>query len=133
MLDWNCIQSSEEIIKIQQRYKAATAYLPFIFEGSSPGAGKFGYPKIKCQIHARSWVKYGRAAHLEKNKRPMYLCLVFFDVVFGMQHCKIDVDCDVRKIGGQPLQFYILVLAFNIYILIESEGVWKSKKNNECL
>lgn len=43
----NCVQSSEEILEIQQRYKAATGYLPIIFEGSSPGAGKFGYLKLR--------------------------------------------------------------------------------------
>jgi hypothetical protein len=31
--------------QIQKRYKAATGYLPIVFEGSSPGAGKFGYLK----------------------------------------------------------------------------------------
>ncbi|XP_074562536.1 L-arabinokinase-like, partial [Curcuma longa] len=45
----NCIQSSEEILEIQQRYKSATGYLPYIFEGSSPGAGKFGYLRIRRQ------------------------------------------------------------------------------------
>ncbi|OEL36892.1 L-arabinokinase [Dichanthelium oligosanthes] len=43
----NCLKSSEEIFEIQRRYKAATGYLPIIFEGSSPGAGKFGYLKIR--------------------------------------------------------------------------------------
>lgn len=43
----NRLRSSEEIFEIQQRYKAATGYLPYIFEGSSPGAGKFGYLKIR--------------------------------------------------------------------------------------
>ncbi|XP_004498554.1 L-arabinokinase-like [Cicer arietinum] len=43
----NCLKSSEHIFEIQQRYKKATGYLPFIFEGSSPGAGKFGYLKIR--------------------------------------------------------------------------------------
>ncbi|KAJ4763612.1 Galactokinase [Rhynchospora pubera] len=43
----NCIRSNEEILEIQQRYKAATGYLPILFEGSSPGAGKFGYLKIR--------------------------------------------------------------------------------------
>lgn len=33
--------------QIQQKYKGATGYLPIIFEGSSPGAGKFGYLKIR--------------------------------------------------------------------------------------
>jgi len=33
-------------MQVQQRYKKATGYMPFIFEGSSPGAGKFGYLKI---------------------------------------------------------------------------------------
>ncbi|KAG8095271.1 hypothetical protein GUJ93_ZPchr0012g21331 [Zizania palustris] len=43
----NCLKSSEEIVEIQQRYRAATGYLPIIFDGSSPGAGKFGYLKIR--------------------------------------------------------------------------------------
>ncbi|KAG2648476.1 hypothetical protein PVAP13_1NG027200 [Panicum virgatum] len=43
----NCLRSSEEILEIQRRYKAATGYLPIVFEGSSPGAGKFGYLKIR--------------------------------------------------------------------------------------
>ncbi|KAK9946733.1 hypothetical protein M0R45_012180 [Rubus argutus] len=43
----NCLQSSQQILEIQQRYKSATGYLPFIFEGSSPGAGKFGYLRIR--------------------------------------------------------------------------------------
>ncbi|ONK68121.1 uncharacterized protein A4U43_C05F7660 [Asparagus officinalis] len=43
----NCIRSNEEILEIQQRYYAATGHLPFIFEGSSPGAGKFGYLKLR--------------------------------------------------------------------------------------
>jgi len=34
-------------IQIQQRYKAATGYLPILFNGSSPGAAKFGYLKIR--------------------------------------------------------------------------------------
>lgn len=40
-------------IQIQQRYKGATGYLPFIFEGSSPGAGKFGYMRIRRRIPAK--------------------------------------------------------------------------------
>ncbi|KAJ3696276.1 hypothetical protein LUZ60_001653 [Juncus effusus] len=47
----NCIRSSQEILEIQQRYKAATGYLPIIFEGSSPGAGKFGYLKIRRRMN----------------------------------------------------------------------------------
>ncbi|XP_061362544.1 L-arabinokinase-like [Gastrolobium bilobum] len=43
----NCLKSSEHIFEVQQRYRKATGYLPFIFEGSSPGAGKFGYLKIR--------------------------------------------------------------------------------------
>ncbi|GMQ02600.1 hypothetical protein CsSME_00048747 [Camellia sinensis var. sinensis] len=43
----NCLRSSQHILEIQQRYKAATGYLPFLFEGSSPGAGKFGYLRIR--------------------------------------------------------------------------------------
>ncbi|CAH9101632.1 unnamed protein product [Cuscuta epithymum] len=43
----NSLRSSEKILEIQQRYKAATGYLPIIFEGSSPGAGKFGYLRIR--------------------------------------------------------------------------------------
>lgn len=47
----NCLRSSEEILDIQQRYKAATGYLPYVFEGSSPGAGKFGYLKIRRRLN----------------------------------------------------------------------------------
>uniref|UniRef100_A0A0D9WTU2 GHMP kinase N-terminal domain-containing protein n=1 Tax=Leersia perrieri TaxID=77586 RepID=A0A0D9WTU2_9ORYZ len=43
----NTPKSHEEIVEIQQRYKAATGYLPILFDGSSPGAGKFGYLKIR--------------------------------------------------------------------------------------
>ncbi|CAL8996619.1 unnamed protein product [Prunus brigantina] len=43
----NSLQSSQQILEIQQRYKDATGYLPYIFEGSSPGAGKFGYLRIR--------------------------------------------------------------------------------------
>ncbi|KAK4490886.1 hypothetical protein RD792_001601 [Penstemon davidsonii] len=43
----NCLRSSEQILQIQQRYKGATGYTPFIFEGSSPGAGKFGHLRIR--------------------------------------------------------------------------------------
>ncbi|XP_010256451.1 PREDICTED: L-arabinokinase-like isoform X2 [Nelumbo nucifera] len=43
----NCLRSSEQILEIQQRYRSATGYLPFLFEGSSPGAGRFGYLKIR--------------------------------------------------------------------------------------
>ncbi|PIA34112.1 hypothetical protein AQUCO_03900193v1 [Aquilegia coerulea] len=46
----NCVRSSEQILEIKQRYKAATGYKPFIFEGSSPGAGKFGYLKIRRRL-----------------------------------------------------------------------------------
>eukprot|EP00252_Welwitschia_mirabilis_P018224 TRINITY_DN4050_c0_g1_i1.p1 TRINITY_DN4050_c0_g1~~TRINITY_DN4050_c0_g1_i1.p1 ORF type:complete len:994 (+),score=238.94 TRINITY_DN4050_c0_g1_i1:493-3474(+) len=53
ILGRNCMRSSEEIIEVQQRYKAATGHLPFIFEGSSPGAGKFGYLKIKRRGNVR--------------------------------------------------------------------------------
>ncbi|KAK1611773.1 hypothetical protein QYE76_035446 [Lolium multiflorum] len=43
----NCLESAEEIAEIQQRYKAATGYQPILFDGSSPGAGKFGHLKIR--------------------------------------------------------------------------------------
>lgn len=43
----NSLRSSEQILEIQHRYKKATGYLPFLFEGSSPGSGKFGYLKIR--------------------------------------------------------------------------------------
>lgn len=45
----NSMRSSQEILEIQQRYKRATGYLPFLFEGSSPGAGNFGYLKIRLR------------------------------------------------------------------------------------
>ncbi|KAI9124573.1 hypothetical protein K1719_004495 [Acacia pycnantha] len=43
----NCLKSNQQIFEIQQRYKKATSYLPYLFEGSSPGACKFGYLKIR--------------------------------------------------------------------------------------
>ncbi|XP_010524568.1 PREDICTED: L-arabinokinase isoform X2 [Tarenaya hassleriana] len=43
----NTLCSSRQILEIQQRYKAATGYLALIFEGSSPGAGKFGHLRIR--------------------------------------------------------------------------------------
>ncbi|MCL7032146.1 hypothetical protein MKW94_020875 [Papaver nudicaule] len=43
----NCLRSSEQILEIQKKYKAATGFMPFVFEGSSPGAGEFGYLKIR--------------------------------------------------------------------------------------
>ncbi|XP_059645204.1 L-arabinokinase isoform X3 [Cornus florida] len=48
----NCLRSSQQIFEIQQRYKGATGYHPFLFEGSSPGAGKFGYLRIRRRIPA---------------------------------------------------------------------------------
>ncbi|KAJ4822668.1 D-arabinose 1-dehydrogenase (NAD(P)(+)) [Turnera subulata] len=49
----NCTKSSQQIFEIQERYKDGTGYLPFIFEGSSPGAGKFGYLRIRRRISPR--------------------------------------------------------------------------------
>ncbi|WOG85756.1 hypothetical protein DCAR_0104949 [Daucus carota subsp. sativus] len=46
----NCLRSSQQIFQIQQRYKAATGYLPVVFEGSSPGAGKFGHLRIRRRL-----------------------------------------------------------------------------------
>ncbi|XP_075508427.1 L-arabinokinase-like isoform X1 [Primulina tabacum] len=43
----NSLRSSEQILRIQQRYKSATGYLPIVFEASSPGAGKFGHLRIR--------------------------------------------------------------------------------------
>lgn len=45
----NSMKSSQQILEIQQRYKKATGYMPFLFEGSSPGAGKFGYLKVRLR------------------------------------------------------------------------------------
>lgn len=47
IMGWNCKQTTNEIFKIQEQYKDCTGHLPFIFEGSSPGAGKFGYLRIR--------------------------------------------------------------------------------------
>lgn len=46
MLTYVCMDLSGSF-QIQKRYKAATGYLPTVFDGSSPGAGKFGYLKIR--------------------------------------------------------------------------------------
>ncbi|TXG62399.1 hypothetical protein EZV62_013762 [Acer yangbiense] len=45
----DCLRSSHQIIEIQQRYKAATGYSPYIIDGSSLGAGQFGYLKIRSR------------------------------------------------------------------------------------
>ncbi|KAK2659894.1 hypothetical protein Ddye_006427 [Dipteronia dyeriana] len=45
----DCLRSSQQIIEIQQRYKAATGYFPYIIDGSSLGAGQFGYLKIRSR------------------------------------------------------------------------------------
>ncbi|PKI59879.1 hypothetical protein CRG98_019761 [Punica granatum] len=50
----NCLRSSEQILQIQQKYKDATGFLPYVFEGSSPGAGKFGYLKICRRIPSQN-------------------------------------------------------------------------------
>ncbi|KAI3437298.1 uncharacterized protein J3R85_005551 [Psidium guajava] len=51
----NCLRSSQQILEvIQQRYKNATGYLPFIFEGSSPGVGTFGYLKVRLRSSNKS-------------------------------------------------------------------------------
>ncbi|KAL4570227.1 hypothetical protein LXL04_025878 [Taraxacum kok-saghyz] len=46
----NSLKSSEQILQVQQRYKNATGYMPFLFEGSSPGAGKFGHLRIRRRV-----------------------------------------------------------------------------------
>ncbi|XP_011017618.1 PREDICTED: L-arabinokinase-like [Populus euphratica] len=43
----NFVGSNEQILEIQRRYLVATGFKPYVFEGSSPGAGKFGYLKIR--------------------------------------------------------------------------------------
>ncbi|XP_010535813.1 PREDICTED: L-arabinokinase [Tarenaya hassleriana] len=43
----NSLRSSEHILQIQKKYREATGFMPYVFEGSSPGAGKFGYLKIR--------------------------------------------------------------------------------------
>ncbi|RID63027.1 hypothetical protein BRARA_E02058 [Brassica rapa] len=40
-------RSSEQILEIERKYKEATGFMPYVFQGSSPGAGKFGYLKIR--------------------------------------------------------------------------------------
>ncbi|KAH6804492.1 arabinose kinase [Perilla frutescens var. frutescens] len=43
----NCLRSNEQILQIQKRYEGATGYVPIVFEGSSPGAGRFGHLRIR--------------------------------------------------------------------------------------
>ncbi|KAJ6372819.1 hypothetical protein OIU76_027196 [Salix suchowensis] len=38
---------NEQILEIQRRYHVATGFNPYVFEGSSPGAGEFGYLRIR--------------------------------------------------------------------------------------
>jgi L-arabinokinase len=55
----NCLKSSEQVIEVQKRYKKATGYLPYLFEGSSPGAGKFGYLKIRRRATPKKADSFG--------------------------------------------------------------------------
>lgn len=41
-------------VQIQEKYKATTGFFPYVFEGSSPGAGKFGYLKIRVKSRSNS-------------------------------------------------------------------------------
>ncbi|XP_021891445.1 L-arabinokinase-like [Carica papaya] len=50
----NSLRSSEQILQIQQKYKDDTGFMPYVFDGSSPGAGKFGYLKIRRLTYAKS-------------------------------------------------------------------------------
>ncbi|XAR47978.1 L-arabinokinase [Bertholletia excelsa] len=50
----NCLESSQQIFEIQQKYRASTSYLPYVIEGSSPGAGKFGYLKLCYRYPSKS-------------------------------------------------------------------------------
>ncbi|KAG8069726.1 hypothetical protein GUJ93_ZPchr0006g42318 [Zizania palustris] len=53
----NCLKSSEEIFEIQKRYKAATGYLPVVFEGSSPGADQATQPSgSSCTCSDKTWL-----------------------------------------------------------------------------
>lgn len=49
----NCLRSNEQLIEIQQRYKAATGFLPYVFEGSSPGAAKFGHLQLRLRSSSK--------------------------------------------------------------------------------
>ncbi|XP_016515523.2 L-arabinokinase isoform X1 [Nicotiana tabacum] len=49
----NCLRSNEQLIEIQRRYKAATGFLPYMFEGSSPGAAKFGHLQIRLRSSSK--------------------------------------------------------------------------------
>ena len=40
-------------MQIQKRYEGATGYLPIVFEGSSPGAGRFGHLRIRRRLRAK--------------------------------------------------------------------------------
>ncbi|KAJ8567846.1 hypothetical protein K7X08_020568 [Anisodus acutangulus] len=51
----NCLRSNEQIIEIQQRYKAATGFSPYVFEGSSPGAAKFGHLNIRLRSSSKEY------------------------------------------------------------------------------
>ncbi|XAR63769.1 L-arabinokinase [Bertholletia excelsa] len=48
----NTMRSSDQIMEVQQRYKDSTSYKPYVFEGSSPGAGQFGYLRIKYRSNS---------------------------------------------------------------------------------
>lgn len=88
------------MLQVQQRYKKATGYMPFLFEGSSPGAGKFGYLKIRRRaapkkantgndhaavtVENSSWslliVQYLRNFYLHCLSRNMYSLVTFWTI-----------------------------------------------------
>ncbi|URE44572.1 Galactokinase galactose-binding signature [Musa troglodytarum] len=73
----NCIRSNEEILEIQQKYKGATGYLPIIFEGSSPGAGKFGYLKIRRLTRSDEKACSSGDANAESNSSQLTIRFEF--------------------------------------------------------
>ncbi|KAK4370133.1 hypothetical protein RND71_009608 [Anisodus tanguticus] len=49
----NCLRSNEQLLEIRRRYKTATGFSPYVFEGSSPGAAKFGHLKIRLRFSSK--------------------------------------------------------------------------------
>lgn len=49
----NCLRSNDQILQVQKRYEGATGYIPIVFEGSSPGAGRFGYLRIRRRLRSK--------------------------------------------------------------------------------
>ncbi|CAN1799210.1 ARA1 [Linum perenne] len=67
------VRSNEQILEIQKIYKAATGFMPYVFEGSSPGAGKFGYLKIRRRSFPGQNLASSQTTSATKNENGVHV------------------------------------------------------------